>query len=1092
MKKSILLSAVVLLILTTLCVLRPGRDALVSSDSRVDAPKLQTTARNALRQHRNAPVRLPSDSESPFQFHTSIPEAPAWSIAYGREFWRRSAEASEVAAKSQGTPSNVNLEDIMDRVSHAIRLSEGGLPQVNGRTYVATWDEATLRFSPKQYAGEVPWPGETARQSIPQFYADPMTEATFRTTEIRRGTEVLATSGSAATPLSIVGNTAQRALDEQAGVLEHYEAGEEGVEVTWIIQAPPAGQGALEIEALLEGLNYSGQSAKGALFADATGTPRIFVGHVEFVDAAGSRGNLPLSVEGSRLRVEVPETILAATQFPLAIDPTIGAEFPLSNPGSEQRTPAIASIGSQYLVAWTDTLNGNADIIAARVTADGALLDPNGIMVYAGAGYQDVGSVAAWYGSGYLVVWLDQSDYNIYGAPVINGTPGSRFNISTHPAIKGKPSVGFCPISSKFLVAWPDNRHGSYSDIYGIIVAESWQTQGSEVPISMGAYNQTSPKVAGVGNAFFVVWQDHRSGSYSDIWGTRVSDVGAVLDPSGVQISSGGLDELSPAITGVVYTPPGDQSYQSYFIAWQDYRSGNADIWGRRVRVGGSLCGYYCLDPEVSISVVAGSGQGSPAVAHSGSQILVAWQDGRNAATTGQDIYGATVSDPGTIGNVSPGASYIINNKSGDQLYPAVAAGAGHFLVAHQSHWDSCVPKIRANKVVTAGPTIGADFAVVNNNSPGDQKTPVIGSLGSEYLVAWTDTIGGNADIRAARVSGEGTVIDLSGITVRAAAGHQQVGSVAGGSGGYLVVWEDLSNYNIYGAKVVDGVADQPLNICVVSAIKGKPSVAYVPGTPPEFPSRFLVTWQDQRFGSYSDIFGALVLVNGTWQVQSDFPISMGAYNQNEPKVAGAVSGFFVVWKDYRSGFYADIWGSRVSTTGSALDSSGIQLTSGGYDEYSPSIAGYQDNGNGGQTYFVAWQDYRNGNGDIFGRRIRVGGAACQGVPYCLNAEIPIVVLTSGQGSPSVGQSGRHFLVAWQDGRNSATSGQDIYGATIFDPSDTTPVYLLGSPYAINNNSGDQLYPAVSGGTSHFLVGHQSLWNCSVPKIRANRVVTVD
>lgn len=707
MKKTILGFTVILLTLTIFWVLRPVRDVVVSSESPAEAQKVQVIDRDVLSHYRKPPMRLPLESERflPFQVHSGVAEAPPWAIGYGREFWRRSADASELVLSSAGIPGNVNLGDIIERVSHAIRLNESGLPQINSRTYLATWDEATLRFSPKQYTGEVASPIGTDRQSNSQFNEDPTTEATFRTTAIRRGTEMLATSGSAPTPLSILGNTAQRALDHQARLLEHYETSEEGVEVTWIIQEAPAGLGPIEIEAELEGLNYYGESSKGALFADSTGTPRIFVGHVEFVDAAGSRGNLPLSVEGSRLRVEVPEQILAVTQFPLAIDPTIGPEFPVApNSASEQKNPAIGSIGGEYLVAWTDTMSGNADIIAARVTANGELLDPNGITVWAGPGYQDVGSVAGWYSSGYVVVWQDLSNYNIYGAPVLGGVAGSRFDISTYPAIKGNPSIALATSPSKFLVAWIDYRYGSYSDIFGVLVAEPagalpFRVQGSEFPISLGTYSQTQPKVAAAHTGFFVVWKDERAGSYSDIWGARVSQTGVVLDSSGIQLTSGGLEESTPSIAGFFDNWIGGQSY---FVAWQDYRSGNADIWGRRIRVGGASCGSYCPDAEIPIVVLSGSGQGSPAVGHSDRHYLVAWQDGRNALTTGQDIYGATVYDPGTGGNVSVlEQPYVISNQTGDQLAPAVAGGGGHFLVGHQSYWNSSVPKIRANKIVT-------------------------------------------------------------------------------------------------------------------------------------------------------------------------------------------------------------------------------------------------------------------------------------------------------------------------------------------------------------------------------------------------------
>ncbi len=63
---------------------------------------------------------------------------------------------------------------------------------------------------------------------------------------------------------------------------------------------------------------------------------------------------------------------------------------------------------------------------------------------------------------------------------------------------------------------------------------------GLDTPVSgLAFYDQASPAVAYDGTNFLVVWQDFRDGgSSSDIYGTRVSGTGAVLDSCGFAIST--------------------------------------------------------------------------------------------------------------------------------------------------------------------------------------------------------------------------------------------------------------------------------------------------------------------------------------------------------------------------------------------------------------------------------------------------------------------------------------------------------------------------------------------------------------------------
>src|SRR5207237_1313545 len=128
-------------------------------------------------------------------------------------------------------------------------------------------------------------------------------------------------------PWSILGDTAQGLLNQDEGVVEHYEARNEGVEVSWVFSQRPFGSGPLEIDAQLTGLQYVGQTDTGHHFADSQGTPRVQVGNAVAVDARGIRTELPFRADGGTLHLELSARFLSEAAFPLAIDPTIGPEF---------------------------------------------------------------------------------------------------------------------------------------------------------------------------------------------------------------------------------------------------------------------------------------------------------------------------------------------------------------------------------------------------------------------------------------------------------------------------------------------------------------------------------------------------------------------------------------------------------------------------------------------------------------------------------------------------------------------------------------------------------------------------------------------
>ena len=207
--------------------------------------------------------------------------------------------------------ANVDLGDIIDRVSHAITTNDGSaIPRVQAKTYTATFDATGLHFSPHRPQPEgtpatavAPTSGLRSRRfpvgnisrSLP--VPDAETEVMLRTYSVRSGDQLTYEWDGRPVAWVVQGNTAQKLLDQRVGLVEHGEALGTGVQLSWVLTQRPEAKGPLAIELELNGLAYAGTSEQGIHLADGTGTPRVCVGKAVAVDSAGVRSEVTTAVE---------------------------------------------------------------------------------------------------------------------------------------------------------------------------------------------------------------------------------------------------------------------------------------------------------------------------------------------------------------------------------------------------------------------------------------------------------------------------------------------------------------------------------------------------------------------------------------------------------------------------------------------------------------------------------------------------------------------------------------------------------------------------------------------------------------------------
>jgi hypothetical protein len=705
-----------------------------------------------------------------------------------------------------------------------------------------------------------------------------------------------------------------------------------------------------------------------------------------------------------------------------------GADFALTSVPSGQSNPAVAynSESNEFLVTWQDTRNGNYDIYGQRVSATGTLIA--GAFVISNASSHQINPAVAYNSEAneFLVTWQDirSGNYDIYGQRVdATGTlTAGAFIISNAPGYQINPEIAYNSESKEFLVAWQDPRNGN-DDIYGQRVDASGSLTAGNFVISNASSYQTSPSVAynSQSKEFLIAWQDMRSGNL-DIYGQRVDAAGS-LTAGNFVISNASRTQANPAIAY-------NSASNEFLVAWQDDRNGDADIYGQWVDATGTLTGTGNF-----AVCTASRTQTNAAVAYSSqtNEFLVTWQDTRaghmlraGRMDLSRDIYFTRVGTSFTPDQGTPLGGAMQPASQANQALAYNGRTNQHLLVWHDTRNGIDNFDIYGRLVSADGTPEGADFVISNASSAQANPAIAYNSASNEFLVAWQDSRNGNDDIYGQRVSATGS-LTAGNFVISNASSSQTNPSVAysSESNAFLVAWQDSrnGNYDIYSQRVdASGtLTGGNFAVCTNASSQANPSVAYSSAS-----NAFLVAWADRRSGNY-DIYGQRVDAAGSLTA-GNFVISNASSAQANPAIAynSASNEFLVAWQDSRNG-NDDIYGQRVDATGTLTGGNFAVCTNANY-QFNLSMA-YSSQAN---EFLVAWEDYRNGNADIYGQRVSAAGMLVGTTSFAIG----ITLSDQTHSSMAYNSQTNEFLVTWEDwldGRVDAneTPLTDIYGQRV-------------------------------------------------------------
>jgi hypothetical protein len=611
--------------------------------------------------------------------------------------------------------------------------------------------------------------------------------------------------------------------------------------------------------------------------------------------------------------------------------------------------------------------------------------------------------------------------------------------------------------------------------------------------------DQSHPAIAidGSGN-FFITWEGYCNGNY-DVFARRFNSSGTPQDSNFmVNDDAGTAQQHYPAIAV--------DALGNFVITWQDYRNGNYDIYAQRFNSSGTAQGS-----NFKVNTDAGTAlQDIPAIATDGSgNFVITWGDYRNSngdiyaqrynsSGTAQGSNFKVNDDVGTAGQAYPAiaidysGSFIITwedyrNGNGDiyaqrynssgaaqgsnfkvntdfgtalQYVPAIAIdGSGNFIITWQDYRNSG-GDIYAQRFNSSGAPQGSNFMVNSDAGTAAQQYPAIALDGSgDFVITWDDERNGVEDIYAQRYNSSGTPqganFKVNDDTINIGQYFPRIASEA--SGNFVITWQDWRNYNydIYAQRYNFSGTPQGSNFEVnndtVIADQFSPVIAV------DDSGDFVLSWYDGRNGN-SDIIAQCYNSSGTPQgVNFQVNIDAGTAPQAYPAIAVSHTGNFIItWEDYLNGNW-DIYAQRYNSSGTPLSSIfKVNTDPGTAAQYVPSIAI-----DGSGDFVITWQDYRNSNWDIYAQRYNSSGTP-QGSNFKVNNDPG----TSGQFVPVIARdSSGNFVISWEDYRN---GNLDIY-AQFYHYSGTPQ----GSNFKVNDDTGTavQQYPAIAqDGSGDFVI----------------------
>jgi PKD repeat protein len=689
---------------------------------------------------------------------------------------------------------------------------------------------------------------------------------------------------------------------------------------------------------------------------------------------------------------------------------------------------AVASDGSGWVVVNQAT-SVNSDIVAARISADGVLLDPGPHSLVPETYYSRADFQLAYAGGVFLLAYEEMATGS---AP----TNAIRFNASLDLLDAAPFGLAPAPLGrlisngSGFYAVWNQQLQDFSMAVFGSRIGPSGQRlDGNGVNVSgpnqPDGYATTS--VAWDGSRWKVTW-----GTVTETRVARVNPAtGQVLDPGGVLVAG--------AKTGISASA-GNGSVQ---LAWSEFvyvdQSGSYEAFSTRIDAS-NVAG-----PTRTLSV------GAPAqlradIATSGAGYMMVY---RSSTASRKRILAQPLDAAGNPLTAEP-VELDAANSTSYPGFPAVAWNGSLYMAA----WNNGSGVVARRLAPNGTPVDPAPVLVM---SPGFGPADVE-ALGNVFLV-----VGLRCGINcqyvfpiAARVRGsDGAVLDPSPIVMGGTFSSSPRLAVLGGR--WLLAWQANATHDnsiaytlgtfidAAGAKVPDFTIHGPYSTAGGNGI-------FSLGLASSGSVALLAQSQELTSGTETDLLMRLIDPNGT--VHPFVNLTPWKDDQYRPQVAWDGARFVLVWQDQKTDLGGDwsleqidarsaLMGMRISPAGVVIDPQGFVFSNSPIGEAYPNVVA-----SAGTTLIAGslvrndapFASYRVGY-DLFG----AGGnqwpvATASAAPT--GGDVPLPVDFSSAGTTDPGVSVTAYAWDFGDGGTSSVASPSHY-------------YTVGGPYVVTLNVTD-------------------------------------
>lgn len=303
------------------------------------------------------------------------------------------------------------------------------------------------------------------------------------------------------------------------------------------------------------------------------------------------------------------------------------------------------------------------------------------------------------------------------------------------------------------------------------------------------------------------------------------------------------------------------------FIVWIDSRNSATtgdDIFVTRLKKDGTIAPGFNAAGNVVCN--AAGNQSNVVVLPDGSGgINIVWQDARNSASTGSDIYGLKIKGDGT--RQGPENGFLISGTSFGENNPAIASVSPDIVaIVWRYTGTSTGIDLAMNYADFSNQTLLINGGLTLVNEAGNQTNQkVIGDFTGSAIVVWTDARFGNSNIQLF-----GQKITQSGVMLWGPSGSEKEGNqltntsrnsllpqiISDGLAGAVIAFgstrEGDANANIYAIRIdEDGKniwAENGVEVCVSNTNQSNARLV-------KSGNRYLVAWADRRESTNSPAF---------------------------------------------------------------------------------------------------------------------------------------------------------------------------------------------------------------------------------------------